>query len=393
MRDPTCSSYSRLGNNHQRPGKQTDLFLLDFSKAFDSVPHKRLLYKLSYYGITGKTNNWINAFLSNRRQCVSINGNKSQWVDVISGVPQGTVLGPTLFLVYINDIFENVSSQMRLFADDSILYRQIDSPDDHKILQRDLETVLEWSKTWQMRFNIDKCHRMSITRRRKPINFDYRMEGKPIIKSPTEKYLGVVLSEDLRWNAQCKEVRSKASRILGILKRNLGPCSKEVKTRAYHAMVRPRLEYATAAWNPHTDKNVDSLEMVQRQAARFVCSDYRRTTSVTGLLENLGWDTLEHRRLLIQSTMFYKIHNNLVNIVFPLIIIPQISNTRSSHQFQFQQVQTNNLTFQNSFFPRMIPVWNHLPSTAVLATTVKSFQEATSPALKIMRPTPGLRRF
>ena len=101
------------------------------------------------------------------------------------------------------------------------------------------------------------------------------MEGQSIAKTTTEKYLGVVLSEDLRWNTQTKETRNKASRTLGILKRNLGPCSSEVKARAYQAMFRPRLEYASAAWNPHTDKNIDSLEMVQRQAARFVCADYQ----------------------------------------------------------------------------------------------------------------------
>ena len=116
---------------------ETDVIVLDFSKAFDTVPHSRLLSELDHYGVTGRTTNWIRAFLHRRRQCVTVNGVKSGWADVRSGVPQGTVLGPILFLIYINDIATVVSSDMRLFADDSILYREIRRNEEAEQLQGD----------------------------------------------------------------------------------------------------------------------------------------------------------------------------------------------------------------------------------------------------------------
>ena len=135
---------------------QIDAILLDFAKAFDKVPHKRLLSKLTSYGITGNTHNWITSFLSNRKQRVSVNGALSDITDVTSGVPQGSVLGPILFLLYINDINENVQSNIRLFADDSIIYRKINSNIDHQILQTDLAELEKWSDKWQMQFKFIK---------------------------------------------------------------------------------------------------------------------------------------------------------------------------------------------------------------------------------------------
>ena len=134
-----------------------DAILLDFAKAFDKVPHKRLLSKLTSYGITGNTHNWITSFLSNRKQRVSVNGALSDITYVTSGVPQGFVLGPIRFLLYINDINENVQSSIRLFADDSIIYRNINSNIDHQILQTDLAELEKWSDKWQMQFNLSKC--------------------------------------------------------------------------------------------------------------------------------------------------------------------------------------------------------------------------------------------
>ena len=137
--------------------KQVDPIMLDFRKAFDTVPHQRLLCKLKKYGIGGQVLEWISLWLTNRLQRVTVDGAASKWVRVKSGVPQGTVLGPLLFLIYINDIGFGVSSTLRLFADDCILYRVIDSPRDSEILQQDLNLITQWCKCWQMRLNVDKC--------------------------------------------------------------------------------------------------------------------------------------------------------------------------------------------------------------------------------------------
>ena len=145
---------------------QVDVILLDFSKAFDTVPHQRLLQKLNKYGIRNHTLNWISSFLTNRTHQVVVNGSTSN-VESVSGVPQGTVLGPLLFLIYINDIEQNLTSKIRLFADDSAIYRNINSPNDAKSLQNDIFRLQEWAAKWQIKFNIKKCKILRITRRTK----------------------------------------------------------------------------------------------------------------------------------------------------------------------------------------------------------------------------------
>ena len=137
--------------------KQVDLIFLDFCKAFDKVPHRRLLNKLKHYGITGNLVKWIEQWLTKRNQQVTLENHVSNKLPVKSGVPQGTVLGPLMFLLYINDIDENIFSTVRLFADDCVMYRIIDSLEDSLCLQRGLSTILNWTKKWQMQLNIDKC--------------------------------------------------------------------------------------------------------------------------------------------------------------------------------------------------------------------------------------------
>ena len=159
---------------------QTDVILLDFSKAFDKVPHLHLSAKLNHYGIRGQTLDWIRSFLDNRTQAVSVNGTHSSWGKVSSGVPQGSVLGPALFLLYINDIQDHIQSTMRLFADDSIVYREIVRPEDHDILQQDLQALATWSSTWLMQFNIKKCAILTITRKRTPSHHQYKIFGETL---------------------------------------------------------------------------------------------------------------------------------------------------------------------------------------------------------------------
>ena len=156
-------------------GTRTDIAIFDFSKAFDSVPHKRLLVKLHSYGICGRTMRWVESFLSCRLQRVTLNGSQSSWRSVTSGVPQGTVLGPLLFLLYINDISNDIRSEIRLFADDCILYRPIKNHNDCHILQDDIAKLHHWSLVWQMSFNAKKCHILTISRERNPPIANYTL--------------------------------------------------------------------------------------------------------------------------------------------------------------------------------------------------------------------------
>ena len=205
---------------------QMDVLLLDFSKAFDKVPHHRLATKLDHYGIRGRTLKWIQGFLSDRKQCVNINGQCSSWVPVQSGVPQGSVLGPTLFLIYINDIASGIKSNIRLFADDSILYREIRGPEDHQTLQQDLQAVFSWADSWQMAFNASKCQHLTITRKKQQSVFNYSVDKQVIPKVTSHKYLGVTISSDMTFKEHIANIRSKAVSTLGVIRRNLGPCSQ-----------------------------------------------------------------------------------------------------------------------------------------------------------------------
>ena len=319
-----------IDNKHQ-----TDVILLDFSKAFNKVSNRKLLHKIHHYGITSHTNNWIKAFLSGRSQQVVINGQCSEPASVLSGVPQGTVLGPMLFLLFINDITDGVNSTMRLFAYDSILYREILTPADHHILESDLSTLHRWAKTWQMDFNVAKCAILSITAKRKPQIYKYSMNAQEVPRADNHDYLGVTINNKLSWKPQISKVYSKASRTLGLIKRTLHGAQMPVRKRAYEALVRPSLEYATCAWSPHTQLDKSKLEKTQRAAARFVVGDYRQKSSVTSMLSTLQWDTLETRRKLKDATMFHKIYHGLVNIPLPANIVPADSRTRSRHNLNY----------------------------------------------------------
>ena len=237
-------------------GEQIDAVLLDFSKAFDKVPHQRLLLKLQHYGIRGHLLSWIESFLTGRSQKVLVEGKSSSSVPVASGVPQGTVLGPMLFLLYINDLPDNVSSTTRLFADDSLLYRRISTEEDRRILQEDLSRLEAWEKDWQMSFNPIKCEVIRICKRRNQITGSYTIHGQQLATVKSGKYLGVILTDNLSWNAHVDQATKKANNSLAFLRRNLYSCPIHTKVQSYQTLVRPILEYASSAWDPYTRQKI-----------------------------------------------------------------------------------------------------------------------------------------
>ena len=251
-------------------GKQTDVLLLDFSKAFDTVPHKRLLKKLDHYGIHGQLIKWIESWLCGRTQTVVVKGSQSSPVTVTSGVPQGTVLDPLMFLLYINNIGLQITPELGLFADDSVLYGVVNNISSVEVLQSDLNKLVVWSEKRQMAFNASKCFLLRVTRSRdNVVNYTYTMMGQPITSVTQHKYLGVELESKLTWKEHISAITGKANSSLGSLTRNLYNYPEQIKTQAYYSLVRPHLEYACSVWDPHTQKNIQSIEKVQRRAARF----------------------------------------------------------------------------------------------------------------------------
>ena len=218
---------------------QVDLIYLDFSKAFDRVPHKRLIAKLSGCGIDNKTILWIQAFLSDRIQRVVHNGDTSDIINVTSGVPQGSVLGPLLFLIYINDIALCLKSSIRLFADDCLLYKTVNNLNDVNIIQRDLEVITNWCEKWNMTLNVNKCAVVLTTLKRKMLSFLYKLCNENLTVLQSYKYLGVTITHDLQWNDHINKICGKASSILRLLQRNLSKSTDEVKIAAFMALVSP----------------------------------------------------------------------------------------------------------------------------------------------------------
>ena len=208
--------------------------------------------------------------MSSSRQSVIIDGMCSKSVDVTSGVPQSTVLGPLMFLLFINDMQDDLVCTLRLFADDALLYHKITHNDDTLALQRDLDKLGLWADRWQMLFNSSKCYKMSVCRSRSPGVKDYTLYNQTLVAVQQHPYLGVLLSSDLRWNSHVDRIAKKGNSSLAFVKRNLYACSEETKRAVYVSLVRPHLEYATAVWDPYRQNQVERLEAIQSSAVRLL---------------------------------------------------------------------------------------------------------------------------
>ena len=190
----------------------------------------------------------------------------------MSGVPQGTVLAPLLFICYVNDLANLVNSRVRLYAADifKLLYRTINTSDDNKLLQDDLDTLLNWSKTWKMSFNPSKCIHLKIINKHFPMQTSYYLDEYIIQQSQSATYLGVKIDQRLKWSEHISSTISKANAANAFLKHNLSGCSSKVKKHCYLSMVRPILEYDSIVWSPYTQCDIHKIEMVQRRAVRFI---------------------------------------------------------------------------------------------------------------------------
>ena len=357
---------------------QIDMAIMDFSKAFDSVPHRRLLLKLSYYGIQNKTLSWISNFLRHRSQRVVVGGEHSSWTDVVSGVPQGTVLGPLLFLTYINDLPDNLKSSVRLFADDCVLYHEIKDCKDSKELQHDLDTLVQWESDWQLSFNPAKCHVMRLTHAKSPKHYTYKL-GESVLSEVTgHPYLGIHISNDLTWNAHVNQMVSKANRTLGFVTRNLYSCPRHVKESAYRTLVRPLLEYSSAAWDPHTRVLIDGIERVQRRAARFVYNDFSSMSEgcVTNMLKDLKWPSLEVRRKAHRLTVMQQARLGYLSLSIGDFLHPVRRQSRHTHEFTYQLPFAKKNCFKYSFMPRTMADWNVLPQHIIAIENIDKFKES-----------------
>ena len=193
---------------------------------------------------------------------------------------------------------DEVESEIRLFADDCVCYRPVTNIKDCEHLQMDINHLTSWAKKWYMRFEPSKCKIMCITRKTiHKITYQYTMEHTSLESVQHTKYLGVMISDDLRWNRHVADITGRANKLLKLLRRNLSICDRKVKEAAYLGLVRPLLEYANQAWDPHTDNLSNEIKKIQRRTAHFVTSDYQNyeLDSVTTLLKDLGWKSVKEQ--------------------------------------------------------------------------------------------------
>ena len=349
-------------------GDPVDVAYLDFSKAFDSVPHQRLLRKLSAYGISGKLLDWIEAFLVGRRQRVVVQGSKSAWAPVTSGIPQGSVLGPTLFTIFVNDMPSQVANHIKLFADDTKLYCRV--PDSTSDLQADIDALARWSEKWLLPFNESKCKVMHIGRRNPEQT--YSLNGTPVEATDEERDLGVIIDKELRFRKQAAAAVSKASQMLAVVRRSFANIDEITLPLLYKSMVRPFLEYGNTIWGPFSKLDQKQLERVQRRATRMVGAI--RHLPYPQRLQHLGLPTLYYRRRRGDMLTVYQLLHGGMNVPPERFLTRNQSGSTRGHQWKLCKPRAKSLVRRHAFSTRVVNDWNALPVSVVSAETLNAFK-------------------
>ena len=362
-----------------------DVIYLDFAKAFDKVSHELLLVKLSAYGIPGLLTNWIRAFLRDRKQRVVIGDSRSEWIPVTSGVPQGSVLGPLLFVIFINDLPEACSSICKLYADDTKLMSSVHRPGLVDILQKDLDSLVEWSSKWLMNFNLEKCVVMHLGADNE--RHEYKMGGHVLATTNKERDLGIIMTNDLKSTEQVKRASSRATMVACRIKNTFTYFSLELVNTLFKSFVRPHLEFAVGAWNPYRRGDIDILERVQRRFSKLVPS--LKSRPYVERREALGWTTLEERRQRGDLIQLHKIQHghDRVNLIHGNQVLA--SNNldspagRTRHgQLAIERQLVRNCGVRHNFFTnRTAGNWNALDSATRNTIKTNTFKNRIDRAL------------
>ena len=353
--------------------EETRAVFLDISKAFDKVWHEGLIFKLKSNGINGKLLILLQNFLHNRQQRVVLNGCVSEWKNTLSGVPQGSVLGPLLFLIYINDLSDNISSNMRLFADDSSLFAKVQGTEaTHEMLERDLQTITVWAHQWKMQFNPDITKQaievIFSHKIKKPVHPPLFLNGIPVARQNSTKHLGIILDEKLNFRKHIKEALTKAKTGLGMLKFMSRHVSRDVLDKLYKMHIRPHLDYGDVIYHGQLQDVSDLAESIQYQAALVVTGSWQ-STSRDKIYKELGWESLSDRRYYRRLVMYYKIKSNLT----PTYLKSYIKD--------YSAVRT--MRFNQSFYPYCAIQWNLLPDSIQNLPTLSQFKKTL---IRTIRP-------
>ena len=356
-------------------GHSIDVIYMDFRKAFDTVPHRRLLGKLKAYHISDSLIEWIECFLSDRQQIVTVNGQNSGWQDVTSGIPQGSVLGPVLFVIFINDLPLSLkSSEGFMFADDTKIFKIITKPENQTELQEELYSMEDWSDAWLLEFNLDKCIKMHLGPYKRP--YDYELHGEILSTEKKEKDIGVIIDEDLTFEPHILEKIKKANQMCGMIRRNFEFLDAEIFPLLYKTVVRPHLESAVSVWAPHKIELIKKIEGVQRRATKYLPG--MKDLTYPERLRKLKLPTLMYRRLRGDLIETFKI----LKPVYDTNVRPVLTKLKDVATYTGLKGYETNLYLKHgqknirkhSFSLRTVEHWNNLPTEVKTCDTVNSFK-------------------
>ena len=368
-------------------GAAFDVLYLDFEKAFDKVSHEKLIEKLRRVGIAGKVINFLKDWLSERRQRVRVEGEFSDWADVLSSVIQGSVLRGTLFSVYINDIrLVILHALILLFADDTKVALKIVGENERETMQTIIDNLAKWAKTWDMAFNVKKCKILHVGHNNP--RYSYCMNGVQIETANEEKDLGVVVESSMKPGKQCAQAAKNANFTLGQIRRAFHYRKKSNLVPIFKTFVRPKLEFAAAAWNPWTEQDKKQLEKVQERMIRML-SDVRGTT-YEEKLKDAGLTTLEERRRRGDAIETFKTLKGLNGIKKEKWFTIEAEDTRATRRntevteegerrrkSDVLVVDRARLDIRkNHFSIRAAKIWNEMPEEVKNQRSVNAFKNA-----------------
>ena len=352
---------------------QTDLILLDFSKAFDVVPHTKLFSVLHCYGIEGRVVHWIKNLLYSRTQQTLVDGRLSESCNVLSGVPQGSVIGPLLFNVYLNNLLQKLEIlpdvKFFAFADDiKILSNKYEQ------LEKALQVVDEWCNIFKLKLNPSKSEYLSFKMR---TEHRYFICSELINKVSRTKDLGIWITDQLTWSTHIAKVKSKATCLSFIILRSFRSKSIQSYMLAYKTYVRPILEHNSVIWNGCNIGDIKELEKVQKMFTKILLQRHNiKFSNYHERLQILNLHSLESRRMHIDLITVYKIMNNLIDLSFEQFFSP-ISSSYNFRRHKFalrKSTNVNNNTLLNYFRIRVINNWNSLPSDIVCSESLAIFK-------------------
>ena len=361
-------------------GKEIRVVFFDISKAFDRVWHKGLLYKIEQFGIKGDLLEWIKSYLFQRKQRVVINGKESAYIEINAGVPQGSILGPLFFLIFINDIVLDIGCAIKLFADDTSIYLIIDHPNNAALeLNENLEKVNNWSKQWLVKFNPRKTESLLISRKQNNpvIHPSLYFDRIPVVEVTSHKHLGLVFNNRCHWGEHIDYVVSKVSTKLNVLRSLKFDLDRKTLQCMYLSFIRPVMEYGDIIFDNSPDYCKDKLEKINIEAARII-TGATKLVSLNKLYTESGFESLETRRKKHKLTEFFKIKSSMtpeyLRNLLPLQHDQQHSYpTRNSSNYILPHCRT---TYHfNSFIPSTISMWNQLPNHIKESNTISSFKQ------------------